>query len=213
MMKCTPRDLCKSVFVLFLLISLSFCCNADPQKTYGSASVKTIKSVSGDLSFTCDVKDWPPVIGSDVKVIVKDVEPPGILTANDAADGFYFQRVKDFVRKILKSAKTIEIKNIARANEFALKANVVIDGKNLARQLIDAGLAQVKSVKTADKDTKPNPNNANDNRSLVASKSGKVFHTATCSFAKRISQENLMTFNNKAQAQEAGRRPCKTCKP
>ncbi|MCK5566062.1 MAG: hypothetical protein KAJ07_12530 [Planctomycetes bacterium] len=214
MIKCSRSDLSKSIFiVMFLVTGLSFCCNGQTQKSYGGASVEKIESVGGDLSFVCDVKDWPTVIGSDVKIIVKGIEPPGVLEDNGAADGFYRQQVKEFVRKVLKKAEVIELKNIERAETFALKANVIVDGRNLARQLIDKGFAQVRKKKEIEKKTDPKSQDASNDNSLVASKSGKVFHASTCSFVKRISKENIVTFTDKAQAEATGRRPCKTCKP
>ncbi len=48
---------------------------------------------------------------------------------------------------------------------------------------------------------------------FVASKNSKVFHKPNCSSAKRIKPGNLVTYSTKAKAAEAGKRPCKICKP
>lgn len=48
---------------------------------------------------------------------------------------------------------------------------------------------------------------------FVASKNSKVFHKPTCSSAKRIKPGNLVTYGTRAKAAEAGKRPCKICKP
>jgi hypothetical protein len=47
----------------------------------------------------------------------------------------------------------------------------------------------------------------------VASKNGKVFHTAGCGSAARIKPENLVTYNSREDAERDGKRPCKICKP
>jgi len=47
----------------------------------------------------------------------------------------------------------------------------------------------------------------------VASKNSKVFHKPDCTWAKRISPKNLVGYNSRAQAINAGKRPCKMCKP
>lgn len=47
----------------------------------------------------------------------------------------------------------------------------------------------------------------------VASKNGKVFHTAGCGSAARIKPENLVTYNSKEDAEKDGKTPCKICKP
>ncbi len=48
---------------------------------------------------------------------------------------------------------------------------------------------------------------------FVASKNSKVFHKATCSSAKRIKPGNLVSYGTREKATEAGKRPCKICKP
>jgi hypothetical protein len=47
----------------------------------------------------------------------------------------------------------------------------------------------------------------------VASKNSKVFHKPDCRWAQRIKPANLVTFSTRAKAIEAGKRPCKQCKP
>ena len=48
---------------------------------------------------------------------------------------------------------------------------------------------------------------------FVASKNSKVFHKPDCRWAKRIKPENLVGYNSRDEAIEAGKRPCKFCKP
>jgi len=48
---------------------------------------------------------------------------------------------------------------------------------------------------------------------FVASKNSQVFHKADCSSARRISPENLIGYNTTDEATQAGKRPCKRCKP
>lgn len=50
-------------------------------------------------------------------------------------------------------------------------------------------------------------------RGYVASKSSDIFHKAGCRWAKNISPENLVTYENREQAIKDGKRPCKWCKP
>ena len=47
----------------------------------------------------------------------------------------------------------------------------------------------------------------------VASKNSKVFHSPSCRFAGTISAENLVAYKTRAEAVNAGKRPCKLCKP
>ena len=48
---------------------------------------------------------------------------------------------------------------------------------------------------------------------FVASKSSSVFHRADCRWARNITAANRVTYATRAEAVQAGKRPCKTCKP
>ena len=47
----------------------------------------------------------------------------------------------------------------------------------------------------------------------VASKNSDVFHLPGCSSAKRIAAKNRVGYKSKNEAINAGKRPCKLCKP
>lgn len=48
---------------------------------------------------------------------------------------------------------------------------------------------------------------------FVASKSGSVFHRPDCRLAQNISDDNRLGYNTREEAIQAGKRPCKSCKP
>lgn len=48
---------------------------------------------------------------------------------------------------------------------------------------------------------------------FVGSRHSMVFHRATCGHAKRIKPDNLISFETAQEARNAGRAPCRTCKP
>jgi hypothetical protein len=47
----------------------------------------------------------------------------------------------------------------------------------------------------------------------VSSKNSQVFHSPNCRSVKRIKAENLVGYNSRDEAIQAGKRPCKVCKP
>ena len=61
--------------------------------------------------------------------------------------------------------------------------------------------------------TKPTVKPTTAEHKYVASKNSKVFHKPDCSSAKRIKPTNLVTYGTRDKATEAGKRPCKICKP
>ena len=65
------------------------------------------------------------------------------------------------------------------------------------------------SAKETETDVKP----AAAEYKYIASKSSDIFHRPECRWAKNISPENLVTYKNRDEAKNAGKRPCKTCNP
>lgn len=61
--------------------------------------------------------------------------------------------------------------------------------------------------------TKPVVKPITAKQKFVASKNSKVFHKPDCRWAQRIKPINLITFSTRDQAIQAGKRPCKQCKP
>jgi len=49
--------------------------------------------------------------------------------------------------------------------------------------------------------------------SFVASKSASVFHRSDCRWAQNISVDNRLGYKTREEAIQAGKRPCKSCKP
>lgn len=47
----------------------------------------------------------------------------------------------------------------------------------------------------------------------VGLKRGKKYHYPTCEYAQRVDSRLLLTFNSAKEAQDAGYKPCKICKP
>ena len=51
------------------------------------------------------------------------------------------RQAQQMVADILKNAEQITLKNMERGKYFRIAADVIVDGENLADQLIDAGVA------------------------------------------------------------------------
>ena len=49
--------------------------------------------------------------------------------------------------------------------------------------------------------------------SFVGARRSRVFHRAACSHARRIKPTNLVKFGSSKEAVDAGRKPCKSCRP
>jgi methylphosphotriester-DNA--protein-cysteine methyltransferase len=54
---------------------------------------------------------------------------------------------------------------------------------------------------------------AQQEKAFVGSKSSKKFHTLQCAAGKKIIEKNRIYFRTAAEAEKAGYKPCKICKP
>ena len=65
---------------------------------------------------------------------------------------------------------------------------------------------------TDENDTKPVKQQAVESK-YISSKNSQIFHKATCSSAKRISSNNLVSYATRDEAIAAGKKPCERCNP
>lgn len=59
----------------------------------------------------------------------------------------------------------------------------------------------------------PTFNVATTTYKYIGNKKTKVYHKINCRYVKLIKNSNRVYFKTKLQAQKAGYRPCKVCKP
>lgn len=234
----------RAQILLFTIVSsFTFVSSADDKavdtpdfrrlRSYGSAVVEKFLEADNLYTFRCNIKDWPSIIGQDIPVMIKNIEPPAIVTDQKSPNIFFELQVKKFLEAKLAEAKSIKMERIQRGYNFCLVADVIVDGESLARLLIENDLAKLSTGPETDNKVRQNrrPNTsqltARPSRiftpqqtqqqpltdTYVASKNGKVFHKASCSHVKRITPENLVRFNSRQEAMQKGRRPCKTCNP
>ena len=159
----------------------------------------------------------PPIIGQDIPVTIKNIEPPFIVADQNTPNKFFELQVKKFLEAKLAKAENISLERIQRGLSFCLVADITLDGKNLARLLVEEDLARPSLMPEKNNKTrqsrrpKISQTNIRQNRRtaptqkqqpqnsaiFVASKNGKVFHKTNCSHAKRISPENIVRFKTR----------------
>lgn len=216
----------KSLIFLIFVTTLSVAASIDTNAEF-------IES-NGDLSISCNIIGWPDIVGKNLKIQINSIDiPPAINPENMA---FYSDRLNKFITKKISKDSTITLSHISRCeNEFALLADVKVDGLSLARILIQEGFA----VKRVIKEEKPTPqankepapqieqkpveqsppiknvetSKQEQQNSYLASKNSKIFHCSKCRFATKISPENLIVFDSYEDAIKSGRKPCETCNP
>ncbi len=205
-------------------------------KTYGGAVVEKVIGVDEGFRFRCDVKGWPAVIGKDIAVKIDGIEAPLIAATEAGPNKFFELQAIKFLERAFARAQSVRLENIKRGRTFSIVADVIVDSNSVADLLITEGLARryVGAQETrisvgqrrgtrydedisvgryggqaGEKAQAGSPSEAE----YVASKNSKVFHRAGCRYAKIVSASNLVRFDSKGEAQQTGRRACKTCNP
>jgi micrococcal nuclease len=62
-------------------------------------------------------------------------------------------------------------------------------------------------------EAKANPAASQPYEGYVASKRSLVFHRVDCKAAAKISEKNLVRYNTRDEAVQAGKKPCHECNP
>lgn len=218
----------QTIVFLFATVWATAAFAADPNhptNSYGSAEVTRILRIDDNGTLFCDIRDFPPIIGKNMPVMLKDLKPASSAEAN--------QKIKDFLSNLLMSPsdepKHILLNNIHRGKAFCLCADIRYGGKDISTLLIEKGLAErivqvkepvssspVSPVETITPRTSappPTQTTAPTQTGYIASKTSKVFHRADCYHVRRMNTEKAVNFATRQEAIETGRRPCKTCNP
>lgn len=111
-------------------------------KTYGDAIVTRLISVYDGDTFRADIEGaHPEVCGKNMSVRLYGIDTPELRTKS-ATEKALAKKAREFTHQRLRTAKQIILKNIQRGKYFRFVADVWIDGVNLGKELIKAGLAK-----------------------------------------------------------------------
>lgn len=117
------------------------------------------------------------------------------------------------------------MKVVARAEAAkAMEADVLVQAEAFVgawkaarslRKLAERDAQQSPSGSEPSNQTQPSVQNlqAVSGAPFVASKSSSVFHRPDCRWAQNIAADNLVGYQSREEALQAGKRPCKSCKP
>lgn len=123
-----------SYFLFFIFSSLAYPTIAE-EKTYGNVLVDKVSTIYDGDTFYVTIKKWPDIIGKNIAIRVKGVDTPEIKGAC-YKEILQAREAKKFTVQLLRNAKKVELKNISRDKYFRIDADVYLDGKNLAKEII-----------------------------------------------------------------------------
>lgn len=192
---------------------------------FGSAVVGQVLAIQDDGGIVCDLENMPDIIGKGIVVYLAEVE----FSADQPIKPQVKQFLHDTLIKPTEKPRTIQLEHLQRGKTFSLIACMVVDGRDLAQMLVEKGFAQ-RTIRlerqtppleghqleppTKEQSAKsPTEPSRQQQAIYVCSKSSKVYHRPDCSHARRLSPGKTLTFTSRQQAEQSGRRPCKTCNP
>ena len=123
--------------LIFSLLSFSIHAN-----DYGDVTVSEVTSIYDADTFRVNIEGYPPIIGERIPVRVLGVDAPEI-RGKCQSEKVKAREAKQFTVQALRSAETIELRNMQRGRYFRILADVYIDDKSLADGLIKLGHARV----------------------------------------------------------------------
>lgn len=126
----------KNTLLLTILLSIPALAG---KQTYGDATLTEVGTVLDGDSFYGSIAGWPPIIGDHIAIRVNGVDTPE-MKGDCEREIELARKAKQFTVTFLRSAKTIQLKNLARDKYFRIDADVYANGKSLAGELIKAGL-------------------------------------------------------------------------
>lgn len=129
----------KQIIFIVLVFSLS-CIAAKKDKTYGNVVVDEVTSIYDGDTFKVNIKGWPSIIGERISIRINKIDTPEMRGKTEKEKALA-RKAKQFTVEKLRSAKKIELRNISRDKYFRIGADVFVDGKDLGKMLIKAGLA------------------------------------------------------------------------
>ena len=105
------------------------------EKQFGNVIVSEVTSIYDADTFNVNIQGWPAIIGERISVRLLGVDAPEI-RGKCESEKQAARRAKEFTVAALRSAKSIELKNIQRGKYFRILADVYVDGVNLSDALI-----------------------------------------------------------------------------
>ncbi len=99
-----------------------------------------VRVYDGD-TFYCNIHQWPKILGENIGIRVNGIDTPEMRGSPPEVKELA-KKAKAIVFDCLTNADEVVLKNIKRGKYFRVVADVEFDGKDLATELIKAGLAK-----------------------------------------------------------------------
>ena len=109
----------KITFLIFILYLI--CPATERDKIYGNVIVSEITSIYDGDTFRANIKGYPPIIGEKISIRINGIDTPE-MRGKSEKEKELARKAKQFTVDKLRNAKTIELRNIKRAQRRASQA-------------------------------------------------------------------------------------------
>ncbi len=178
------------------------------------AGIQTIRGIAGNILSTGELRVYVDILK------LKDSQQYVLGIQTSLARAVYLAKdsswtIKADVWKSGSPMQAISVKNMpAKVTDTVLQQiEAFIHAYSIANPPGTRPSAPNDITVKPEKLTKPDTKPIVAEYKYIASKNSKVFHKPECRWAKRIKPANLVGYNSRNEAIEAGKRPCKMCKP
>lgn len=130
----------KSLFLSLSLVIIVLGCSVSSSKSYKSLKVKKIIRVYDGDTFYVNLKKTHPLLGENIGIRINGIDTPEMRGSSPCVKEMAV-KAKDFLEKRLKESRSIKLLNCERGKYFRIIADVSVDGRDIADELIQKGYA------------------------------------------------------------------------
>lgn len=133
----------KTIRIIFFLLLLPLnllLSGSINNKNFGNVTVAEVTSIYDGDTFRANIVGWPDIIGERVPIRINGIDTPE-LRGKCSQEKLLARKAKQITVEMLRNAKVIELRNMHRGKYFRIVADVYADGKSVAKELVNRGLA------------------------------------------------------------------------
>ena len=109
------------------------------QPTYGDVKVSRVTTIYDGDTFTATIDSWPGIAGKNIGIRISGIDTPE-MRGKCRKEIELARMAKKKTVSMIRSAKSIELKQMRRDKYFRIDAEVLADGRSIGQALISAGL-------------------------------------------------------------------------
>ena len=126
--------------LLLLTAFMPFCAALSPTESNEAVEIRFVKCIDGD-TFTCEVPGgYPESLMKRVNVRIRGIDAPELHDKRPEVKQRALE-AKGYLEKRLSEAKKIELSRLGKDKYFRILADVLVDGSDIAKEMLDKSLA------------------------------------------------------------------------